>query len=50
MANTAFEAEFEKPIIELERQIDHLKRLAAARKLDVQEEIEPLTAKRALGL
>ena len=47
MANTAFEAEFEKPIIELERQIDHLKRLAAARKLDVQEEIEPLTAKLA---
>ena len=47
MANTAFEAEFEKPIIELERQIDHLKRLAAARKLDVQEEIEPLMAKLA---
>ena len=47
MANTAFELEFEKPIIELERQIDHLKRLAAARKLDVQEEIEPLKAKLA---
>jgi acetyl-CoA carboxylase carboxyl transferase subunit alpha len=47
VANTAFEAEFEKPIIELERQIDHLKRLAAARKLDVQEEIEPLKAKLA---
>lgn len=45
MAATAFNAEFEKPIIELERQIAHLKRLAVDRKLDVQEEIEPLEAK-----
>jgi len=36
---------FEKPIVELERQIAHLKRLAADRQLDVQEEIEPLEAK-----
>ncbi|UCD24133.1 MAG: acetyl-CoA carboxylase carboxyltransferase subunit alpha [Gemmatimonadota bacterium] len=47
VANTAFEAEFEKPIVELERQIDHLERLAAARKLDVRAEIEPLQAKLA---
>jgi len=45
VAATAFNAEFEKPIIELERQIAHLKRLAVDRKLDVQEEIEPLEAK-----
>ncbi len=45
MASTAFNAEFEKPIAELERQIAHLKRLAVDRKLDVQEEIEPLEAK-----
>ena len=47
MGTTAFNAEFEKPIIELERQIDHLKRLAADRQLDVQQEIEPLQAKLA---
>jgi acetyl-CoA carboxylase carboxyl transferase subunit alpha len=45
VASTAFNAEFEKPITELERQIAHLKRLAVDRKLDVQEEIEPLEAK-----
>ena len=47
MGTTAFNAEFEKPILELERQIDHLKRLAADRQLDVQEEIEPLETKLA---
>jgi acetyl-CoA carboxylase carboxyl transferase subunit alpha len=47
VGTTAFNAEFEKPIIELERQIDHLKRLAADRQLDVQQEIEPLQAKLA---
>ncbi len=47
MASTAFNAEFEKPIAELERQIAHLKRLAVDRQLDVQEEIEPLEAKLA---
>lgn len=45
MAGTPFQAEFEKPILELERQIVHLRRLAEDRKLDVQEEIEPLEAK-----
>lgn len=45
MAGTLFQAEFEKPILELERQIAHLRRLAEDRKLDVQEEIGPLEAK-----
>ena len=45
MAGVAFQAEFEKPILELERQIAHLRRLAEDRKLDVKEEIEPLEAK-----
>lgn len=45
MAGTPFQAEFEKPILELERQIAHLRRLAEDRKLDVQEEIGPLEAK-----
>jgi acetyl-CoA carboxylase carboxyl transferase subunit alpha len=48
VGTTAFNAEFEKPIVELERQIDHLKRLAADRQLDVREEIEPLEAKLAV--
>ena len=37
--------EFEKPIVELERQIDELKKLADERKLDVGKEIAPLEAK-----
>ena len=41
----AFELEFEKPLIELERQIAHLKRLAVERQLDVDDEIEPLEVK-----
>jgi len=45
VAGTLFQAEFEKPILELERQIAHLRRLAKDRKLDVQEEIGPLEAK-----
>jgi acetyl-CoA carboxylase carboxyl transferase subunit alpha len=45
VATTAFSADFEKPIEELERQIAHLKRLAADRELDVEGEIEPLEAK-----
>jgi len=45
VAGVAFQAEFEKPILELERQIAHLRRLAEDRKLDVKEEIEPLEAK-----
>ncbi len=40
-----FSLDFEKPIMELERQIDHLKRLADDRELDVQGEIEPLERK-----
>lgn len=41
----AFELEFEKPLIELERQIAHLKRMAVERQLDVDDEIEPLETK-----
>ena len=37
--------EFEKPIAELERQIDELKRLADEQSLDVTAEIEPLERK-----
>jgi acetyl-CoA carboxylase carboxyl transferase subunit alpha len=37
--------EFEKPIFELEKQIDELKKLAGERQLDVVKEIEPLEAK-----
>ena len=37
--------EFEKPIVELERQIDELKKLADERQLDVVEEIAPLEKK-----
>ncbi|MFQ5702558.1 MAG: acetyl-CoA carboxylase carboxyltransferase subunit alpha [Gemmatimonadales bacterium] len=37
--------EFEKPIVELERQIAHLKRLARDQQLDVDEEIAPLEVK-----
>jgi acetyl-CoA carboxylase carboxyl transferase subunit alpha len=38
----AFELEFEKPLLDLERQIAHLKRLAVEQRLDVKAEIEPL--------
>jgi acetyl-CoA carboxylase carboxyl transferase subunit alpha len=37
--------DFEKPILELEKQIDELKRLAGDRQLDVTEEIAPLERK-----
>jgi acetyl-CoA carboxylase carboxyl transferase subunit alpha len=37
--------DFEKPILELERQIDELKKLAGDRRLDVAEEIAPLERK-----
>jgi acetyl-CoA carboxylase carboxyl transferase subunit alpha len=37
--------EFEKPIFELEKQIDELKKLAGERQLDVGKEIEPLEQK-----
>lgn len=39
--------EFERPIAELERQIDELKKLAGNRELDVAAEIEPLEKKLA---
>jgi acetyl-CoA carboxylase carboxyl transferase subunit alpha len=38
----AFELDFEKPILELQQQIAHLRRLAAERDLDVRDEIAPL--------
>ncbi|CAN5228112.1 acetyl-CoA carboxylase carboxyltransferase subunit alpha [soil metagenome] len=37
--------EFEKPIVELERQIDELKKTAGERELDVEREIAPLEQK-----
>jgi acetyl-CoA carboxylase carboxyl transferase subunit alpha len=40
VATTALD--FEKPIVELERQIDELRRTAAEGRLDVQAELEPL--------
>jgi acetyl-CoA carboxylase carboxyl transferase subunit alpha len=42
---TALALDFEKPIAELERQIEELKRLASQRALDVAREIAPLEAK-----
>ncbi len=45
MATAALD--FEKPIAELERQIEDLKRLASERSLDVAREIAPLEAKLA---
>ena len=44
---TAFALEFEKPIAELERQIEELRRLATQRSLDVRREIAPLEEKLA---
>ncbi len=44
---TALALDFEKPIAELERQIEDLKRLASQRSLDVGREIAPLEAKLA---
>jgi acetyl-CoA carboxylase carboxyl transferase subunit alpha len=44
----SYALEFEKPLAELERQIDELKRLATDRELDVQREIAPLAEKLAL--
>jgi acetyl-CoA carboxylase carboxyl transferase subunit alpha len=41
----AFELDFEKPLLDLERQIAHLKRLAEGQRLDVQDEIAPLEQK-----
>ncbi len=43
----SYALDFEKPIAELERQIDELKRLASERELDVKREIAPLEEKLA---
>ena len=43
----AFKLDFEKPLVELEEQIRHLKGLAQDRRLDVDDEIAPLEAKLA---
>jgi len=45
MATNVFNLEFEKPILELERQIESLKQMASDRRLDVEGEILPLEAK-----
>jgi acetyl-CoA carboxylase carboxyl transferase subunit alpha len=47
MAKTEFNLDFEKPIVELQRQIDSLRRMADERQLDVRGEIVPLEAKLA---
>ena len=47
MAANVFNLEFEKPILELERQITSLKKMASDRRLDVEGEIVPLEAKLA---
>ena len=44
---SAFALDFEKPIAELERQIESLRRLATQRSLDVRREIAPLEEKLA---
>ena len=41
----AFVLDFEKPLVELERQIGHLRRLAKERDLEVDSEIGPLEKK-----
>jgi acetyl-CoA carboxylase carboxyl transferase subunit alpha len=43
----AFKLDFEKPLVELQEQIRHLKGLAQDRRLDVDDEIAPLEAKLA---
>jgi acetyl-CoA carboxylase carboxyl transferase subunit alpha len=42
-----FNLDFEKPIVELERQIENLREIAESRDLDVHDEIAPLEAKLA---
>jgi acetyl-CoA carboxylase carboxyl transferase subunit alpha len=41
----ALSLDFEKPLVDLQRQIDHLKALATERQLDVDREIAPLERK-----
>jgi len=45
MATSGQSLDFEKPIVELERQIDELKRLAGGQQLSVEDEIAPLEQK-----
>ncbi|MEO7366902.1 MAG: acetyl-CoA carboxylase carboxyltransferase subunit alpha [Gemmatimonadaceae bacterium] len=45
MATSGQALDFEKPIVELEKQIEELKRLAGERQMDVVEEIAPLERK-----
>ncbi len=45
MASAATTLEFEKPIVELERQIEELKRTSGERQLGVEDEIAPLEKK-----
>ncbi|MDO8502795.1 MAG: acetyl-CoA carboxylase carboxyltransferase subunit alpha [Gemmatimonadaceae bacterium] len=47
MATSTQTLDFEKPIVELERQIDELKRLAGDRQMSVADEIVPLERKLA---
>ncbi len=45
MASTATPLDFEKPIVELEKQIEELRRLAGERQLGVADELAPLEKK-----
>nr|MDP9179156.1 acetyl-CoA carboxylase carboxyl transferase subunit alpha [Gemmatimonadota bacterium] len=45
MATSGQTLDFEKPIVELERQIDELKRLAGDQQLSVVDELAPLEQK-----
>lgn len=47
MATNGITLDFEKPILELERQIESLKQMASDRDFDVESEIAPLEAKLA---
>ena len=47
MATSTQSLDFERPIVELERQIDELKRLAGERQMNVADEIAPLEKKLA---
>jgi len=47
MAKDGFKLDFEKPILDLQRQIAGLKQMADERNLDVDGEIAPLEAKLA---
>src|SRR6478672_187153 len=42
---SAYTLEFEKPLLELERQIDDLKRIGSERQIDIEGELEGLTSK-----